>query len=132
VSRQRDARLTHDPRYSRIGPSLTFAIIAAPNRSTKNVNTTKSRQLHDMRPSPFPHTIRIDVTSSDALVTIYGIPSRVRTTRSRRASQATQALRSDVVPRAASRGGTLRCAMARHVLSVVEGMGTSNNVVSLR
>jgi hypothetical protein len=85
-----------------------------------------------MRPSPFPHTIRIDVTSSDALVTIYGIPSRVRTTRSRRASQATQALRSDVVPRAASRGGTLRCAMARHVLSVVEGMGTSNNVVSLR
>jgi hypothetical protein len=123
VSRQRDARLTHDPRYSRIGPSLTFAIIAAPNRSTENVNTTKSRQLHDMRPSPFPHIIRIDVTSSDALVTIYGIPSRVRNTRSRRASPATQALRSDVVPRAASRGGTLRCAVARHVLSVVEEMG---------
>jgi len=52
VSRQRDARLTHDPRYSCIGPSLMFAIIAVPNRSTKNVNATKSRQLHDMRPSP--------------------------------------------------------------------------------
>lgn len=73
MSRQRDARLTHAPRYSRIGPSLRFAIIAAPNRSTKNVNTTKSRHLHDMRPSPFPHAIRIDVTSSDALVTICGI-----------------------------------------------------------
>jgi len=53
----RDARVTHEPRYSCIGPSLTFAIIVAPNRSTKCVNATKSRQLHDMRPSPFPHTI---------------------------------------------------------------------------
>src|SRR5258705_7144390 len=34
---------------------------------------------------------------------------------SRRASPAAQALRSDVVRRAASRGGTLRCAEARRV-----------------
>ena len=40
-----DARVTHDPRYSCIGPSLTFAIIAAPNRSTTNVNATKSRHM---------------------------------------------------------------------------------------
>src|SRR5712664_1407274 len=43
-------------------------------------------------------------------------PKRPRQTRvSRRASPAAQALRSDVVRRAASRGGTLRCAEARHV-----------------
>jgi len=63
----------------------SVTIIAAPNRS--NVNTTKSRQFHDMRPSPFLHTIRIDVTSTGALVTIYGIPSHVRNARSHRASQ---------------------------------------------
>ena len=40
--------VTHEPRCSRIGPSLTFAIIAAPNRSTKNINTTKSRQFQAM------------------------------------------------------------------------------------
>ena len=40
-----------------------------------------------MRPSPFLHTIRIDVTSTGALVTIYGIPSHVRNARSHRASQ---------------------------------------------
>jgi hypothetical protein len=41
---------------------------------------------------------------------------RPRKTRaSRRASPAAQALRSDVVRRAASRGGTLRCAEARRV-----------------
>jgi hypothetical protein len=41
---------------------------------------------------------------------------RPRQTRaSRRASPAAQALRSDVVRRAASRGGTLRCAEARRV-----------------
>ena len=50
---KRDARPTHDPRYSDIGPSLTFAIIAAPSRSTRNVKTTKSRHRHDMRLSRF-------------------------------------------------------------------------------
>jgi hypothetical protein len=49
----RIAWVTHEPRCSCIGPSLTFAIIAAPNRSTKNVNTTKSRQFHDMLSSLF-------------------------------------------------------------------------------
>src|SRR5438552_16054475 len=47
----RKACLAHEPRYSCNGPSLTFAIIAAPNRNTKNVNTTRSRQFHDMLPS---------------------------------------------------------------------------------
>jgi hypothetical protein len=69
----RNAWVTHEPRCSRIGPSLKFAIIAAPNRSTKNVNSTKSRQFHDMLPSLFPHIIRIDVTSSGVLVTICGV-----------------------------------------------------------
>ena len=49
----RKAWVTHEPRCSRIGPSLTFAIIAAPNRGTRNVNTTRSRQPHDMLPSVF-------------------------------------------------------------------------------
>jgi len=49
----RMAWVTHEPRCSRIGPSLTFAIIAAPSRSTKNVNTTKSRQPGDMLRSFF-------------------------------------------------------------------------------
>src|SRR5438067_12705115 len=40
---------------------------------------------------------------------------RAKTRESRRASPAAQALRSDVVRRAASRGGTLRCAEARRV-----------------
>ena len=43
----------------------TFATIAVPSSITKNVNTTKSRQLHDMRP-PFSAYNRIDVTSSGA------------------------------------------------------------------
>jgi len=51
---KRDARLTHDPRYSDIGPSLTFAIIAAPSRSTRNVKTIKSCDRHGMRLSRFP------------------------------------------------------------------------------
>jgi hypothetical protein len=49
----RNAWVTHEPRCSCNGPSLTFAIMAAPNRSTKSVNTTKSRQFHDMLPSLF-------------------------------------------------------------------------------
>src|SRR6266436_5147007 len=40
---------------------------------------------------------------------------RPKTRASRRASPAEQALRSDVVRRAASRGGTLRCTEARRV-----------------
>ena len=40
-----DAWVTHEPRCSRIGPSLTFAIIAAPNRSAANVNATQSRHM---------------------------------------------------------------------------------------
>jgi hypothetical protein len=49
---KRDARVTHDPRYSDIGPSLTFAIIAAPRSNIRIVNTTKSRHRH-MRRSLF-------------------------------------------------------------------------------
>jgi|GraSoiStandDraft_41_1057321.scaffolds.fasta_scaffold2630394_1 hypothetical protein len=49
----RNAWVTHEPRCSCIGPSLTFAIIAAPNTSAKNVSTTKSRQFHAMLPSLF-------------------------------------------------------------------------------
>jgi hypothetical protein len=40
----RDARATHAPRCSRIGPSVTFAMIAAPSRSTETVNATQSRR----------------------------------------------------------------------------------------
>jgi hypothetical protein len=40
-----DAWVTHEPRWSRIGPSLTFATIAAPSRSAANVNATKSRHM---------------------------------------------------------------------------------------
>ena len=47
----RKACLAHEPRYSCNGPSLTFAIIAAPNSTTRNVNTTRFRQFHDMLPS---------------------------------------------------------------------------------
>jgi len=49
----RDARVTHAPRYSCIGPSLMFAIIAATNRSTKNASTARSSQLLRMRLSLF-------------------------------------------------------------------------------
>jgi hypothetical protein len=77
---KRDARVTHDPRYSGMGPSLTFAISAAPSRSTRNMKTTKSRNLGNMRPSRFPHSIGIDVTSSYALVARWnagrGAPTR--------------------------------------------------------
>ena len=44
----RDAWATQEPRWSRIGPSVTFAMIAAPSRSAANVNATKSS---DMPPS---------------------------------------------------------------------------------
>ncbi len=67
----RNAWVTHVPRCSASGPSLTFAIIAAPNRNTKNVNITTSRQFQAMLSSPFSRIIRTDPTSSDARVIIY-------------------------------------------------------------
>jgi hypothetical protein len=45
IGAYRDAWVTHEPRCSRIGPSLTFAIIAAQSRSTENANATKSRHM---------------------------------------------------------------------------------------
>jgi hypothetical protein len=55
-----DAWVTHEPRCSGIGPSVTFAINAAPNRSTRNANATNSRH---MAPCPFPHSIRVDAVA---------------------------------------------------------------------
>jgi len=63
----RKARVTHVPRCSASGQSLTFAIIAAPKRSTKNVNITKSRQFQAMLPPLFPRIILTDLTSSDGV-----------------------------------------------------------------
>ena len=45
----RDACVTHEPRCSRIGPSPTFAIIAAPSRSPKKINPTNSRHMTPSR-----------------------------------------------------------------------------------
>ena len=39
-----DARVSHEPRYADIGPSLTFAINAAPSKSTE-VNATRFRHM---------------------------------------------------------------------------------------
>src|SRR6476619_7076063 len=44
-----DAWVTQEPRCSRIGPSPTFAIIAAPSRSAANVNATRSRHMPPSR-----------------------------------------------------------------------------------
>ena len=40
-----DARVSHEPRYADIGPSLTFAINAAPSKSTEKVNATRFRHM---------------------------------------------------------------------------------------
>ena len=40
-----DTLATQEPRWSRIGPSLKFATIAAPSRSAPSVNATKFRHM---------------------------------------------------------------------------------------
>ena len=40
-----DPRVSHEPRYSDIGPSPKFAINAAPSRSTEKVNAIRFRHM---------------------------------------------------------------------------------------
>jgi hypothetical protein len=101
LTRYCDEWVTHEPRWSRIGPSLTFATIAAPSRSAANVNVTKSR---DMPPSLF----RIQRSAQ-------GSRSAIREKRS-----------DEVV---ADEDRRITAAAARHVLGV-DGIN-SGNVVAL-
>ena len=84
---------------------LTFATIAAPSRSAANVNATKSRH---MPPSLF--------RSSGCLFPMTAQGSR----------SAIREKRSDEV--AADEDRRIMAAVARHVLSVVDGIKTANVV----
>jgi polysaccharide deacetylase 2 family uncharacterized protein YibQ len=44
--------VTQAPRTPDIGPSVTFAIKAAQNKATKNINTSNSRQFQVIRYLP--------------------------------------------------------------------------------
>ena len=106
--------MTHEPRWSFIGPSLKFAIIAAPSKSAANVNATKSRH---MPPSLFRIQRLFIIAGYLIHMTALGSRSAIR------------GKRSDKVT--ADEDKRIMAAVARHVLSLVEGEETSN-VVALR